>query len=275
MSASKYKEDLTKEVKAQAVKAAEIERDAILSHAYFYPIQGIYYALANKSVYGPIKAQLLPRFVLSALVLAVLFATVYVPQSLALSLFSGPLGFVSAVPLVLSESNILIGLLSALLIEDKKDLLFDTVLLDRGHTQLVSTGREVSAGSGPGRAGKLGGAMKAKLVSPLQRFSPEALVRYLITIPLNFIPAIGTILFITLNGRRAGPRFLARYFQLKQYSAQVREQEIEKRTGSLTAFGVVTVLLGLIPVVGQAFELTNVVGAALMASDLEGKSKNM
>ena len=117
--------------------------------------------------------------------------------------------------------------------------------------------------------------MKAKLTSPLQRFSPEALVKYLISIPLNFIPAIGTILFITLNGRRSGPRFLARYFQLKQYSAQVKAQEVEKRTGSLTAFGVVTVLLGLIPVVGQAFELTNVVGAARMASDLEGKNKSM
>lgn len=275
MSAKAYKDDVAKELKAQAMKAADIGKDAILSHAYLYPIQGIYYALTHKSVYGPIKAQLFPRLVLSMAVLAVLFATVYVPQSLAMSLFSGPLGFVSAVPLVLSEANIVIQLLSGLFIEDKKDLLFDTVMLDRGFETLVSQGRDIS-GRGAGKAGsKLGGMMKAKLTSPLAKFSPEALVKYLITIPLNAIPAIGTILFVTLNGRRAGPRFLARYFQLKGYSGQVEAQEVQKRTGALTAFGVVTVLLGLVPVVGQTFELTNVVGAALMASDMEKNGKGM
>lgn len=265
-------QDIKAEVQAQAQKVAEIGKDAILSNSWLYPLKGIYYTASNASVYGPIKDQVVPRLILSVVVLLALFVTIYVPQSLALSLVSGPLGFVSAVPLVISEANVLIQLLSGLFLTDKKDLLFDTVLLDQGLDTLVATGREISP-KGSGR--KVAGAMKAKLTSPLQKFSPQALVKYLLTIPLNSIPAIGTILFVTLNGRSAGPRFLARYFQLKQFSAQVKEREIEKRTGSLTAFGVVTVLLGLVPVVGQVFEFTSIVGAALMAADIEKKQKAM
>lgn len=268
--AKNYAEDFKTEVKSQAAKASEIGKDAVLSHAYLYPLQGIYYALTHNSVYGPIKAQVLPRLLLSAITLVVLFSTVYVPQSLAMALFSGPLAFVSAVPLVLSEANVVVSILSSLFLSDKKDLLFDTVLLDLGLDDIVSNGREVgSAGSGKFTA------LKSKLSSPLQKFSPEALFKYLISIPLNMVPAIGTILFITLNGRRAGPRFLARYFQLKGLSAQARQQQEEKRTGSLTAFGIVTVLLGLVPVASQVFEYTNVIGAALMAADIEKRSKQM
>lgn len=264
--------DIKGEFKNQAQKAADIGRDAVLSRAWLYPLQGIYYAASHPSVQDPIKAQVFPRLALSVAVLVVLFATVYVPQSLFLSLFSGPLGFVSGVPLILSESTILINLLSPFLIEDKRDLLFDTVLLDHGLDSLVSRGRDVTQSS---KTGKLTGKVKAKLTSPLQKFSLESLVRYLLTIPLNMIPAIGTILFVVLNGRRAGPGFLARYFQLKDYSAQVKAKEVEKRTGSLTAFGVTTVLLSLVPIAGQVFDLTNIVGAGLMASDIEKNSKSM
>jgi len=271
-------DNIKAEIQAQAQKAAEIGKDAILSRAYLYPLQGIYYAATHGSVYGPIKEQVVPRLVLSVVVLVVLFATVYVPQSLALSLFSGPLGFISAVPLVVSESNFLIQLLSGLFLTDKRDLLFDTVLLDKDLSALVSTGRNLpSGGGGGGKGGKAIGKMTAKLTSPLQKFSPEALVKYLLTIPLNSIPAVGTVLFVTLNGRRAGPNFLARYFQLKQYSDATKKAEIDRRAGSLTAFGVVTVLLGLVPLANQVFELTNVIGAALMAADMErkGEAKSM
>lgn len=268
--AKNYAADFKEEAKNQAIKASEIGKDAILSHAYLYPIQGIIYALNHESVRGPITAQVMPRLILSAIVLIALFATVYVPQSLAMALFSGPLGFVSAVPLVLSEANVIVSILSSFLLTDKKDLLFDTVLLDQGMDEIVSNGRELS----PSGGGKFK-ALKSKLSSPLQKFSPEALIKYLISIPLNMVPAIGTILFVTLNGRRAGPRFLARYFQLKGLSAQSRQEQVEKRTGSLTAFGVVTVLLGLVPVVSQVFEFTNVIGAALMAADIEKRNKSM
>lgn len=262
--AKDYAEDFKSEVKNQAAKATEIGKDAILSHAYLYPLQGIYYALTHESVRGPIKAQVIPRLILSAITLIVLFATVYVPQSLAMALFSGPLAFISAIPLVLSESNVLVSILSSLLLSDKKDLLFDTVLLDFGLDNLVSNARQLQKG----KSGKFT-AMANKLSSPLQKFSPEAVIKYLVSIPLNMVPAIGTILFVTLNGRRAGPRFLARYFQLKGYSGQQKDQQVQEKTGSLTAFGIVTVLLGLVPVVSQVFEFTNVIGAALMAADLE------
>ncbi|KAJ8602746.1 hypothetical protein MRB53_042373 [Persea americana] len=259
------------ELKAKADQALDIGKDAVYSHGWTYPLQGIYYTLTHNSVWKPLKSQLLPRMTLAAAVLVVLFTFAYVPQALALSFVSGPFGFITAVPIVLSEANILVNFLSVFL-EDKMDLLFDTVLLDKGLTELVQHGREIRRGSGKSAAT----AMKAKLTSKFSRFSPEALIRYILTIPLNLIPAVGTMLFIILNGQKAGPRFLARYFQLKQYSDQVKAQQIERKTGALTAFGAMTVVLNLVPVANQLFTYTNIVGAALLAADMEaGSSKGM
>jgi hypothetical protein len=253
-----YKENLKKEARDQPSRAFAVGKDAVSSNAWVYPLRGIWFILANKHMLAEVKAQIVPKLTLALVVTAILFATVYVPQALAMTIFSGPLAFISAVPLVLSEANLLVNILASFFLNSDLDLIFDKVLLDKGHESLVSKGREVG-GSGKSRI------MKAKLSSGLQRFSPQAVVRYLLTLPLNFIPAIGTILFIVLNGRNAGPRYMSRYFQLKGKSAE-KEKD---RTGSLTAFGTTTVLLGMVPVVNQFFDYSNTVGAALFASDLE------
>lgn len=267
------REQIQQELRAKAEQALDIGKDAVYSHGWTYPLQGIYYTLTHNSIWQPIKAQLIPRTVLAAAVLVFLFTFAYVPQALALSFISGPFGFITAVPIILSEANLLVNFLSVFL-DDKMDLIFDTVLLEKGHDDLVSTGREISRGGGSGGASGAARAMKSKFSSKLNKFSPEALVRYLITIPLNLIPAIGTIMFVLVNGRKAGPSFFARYFQLKQYTAQVKAREIEAKTGSLTAFGAMTVVLGMVPLANQLFSYTNVIGAALMAADMEKQSQN-
>lgn len=258
--------DIQDEIKARADKAIEVSKDALYSHAWTYPLQGIYYLFTHKSVQREIKSQLLPRLILSIGVIIAMFTFAYIPQAMLMSLYSGPFGFVSAVPLILTESNLIISALSVFM-GDKMDLIFDTVLLDHNLDDLVSQGREVSKGGGVKRA------LKAKLHSPLSRFSVDALIRYIITIPLNLIPAVGTILFIVLNGRRAGPRFLSRYFQLKRLTDAQKEREIDARTGSFTAFGTMTVVLSMIPVVNQVFGYTNTIGAALMATEMEKRNK--
>lgn len=88
-------------------------------------------------------------------------------------------------------------------------------------------------------------------------------------LPLNFIPAVGTVLFIIMQGKRFGPNAHARYFQLKGFSASQKEQYIEERKAAYTSFGVPAVLLEMVPFVGIFFAFTNQVGAALWAADLE------
>jgi hypothetical protein len=46
---------------------------------------------------------------------------------------------------------------------------------------------------------------KSILAPVTSKFSAQGLVRYLVTLPLNFIPGVGTAIFILLNGKKAGP----------------------------------------------------------------------
>jgi len=130
---------------------------------------------------------------------------------------------------------------------------------------------------------KLGKIMKR----PFAKLSPKAIIRYFMYLPLNFIPVVGTAIFIILQGRRFGPNAHARYFQLKQMNAKQQEEYVKQReaaytryvlymnterlvlTRFLNSFGVPATLLEMVPVVGIFFAFTNTVGAALWAADLE------
>ena len=153
-----------------------------------------------------------------------MFAVTYVPQAAVLTLFNGPLAVLTTILLVLSESSTIFSVLSKnFLIDDALIDTFDGTLLCRNLTSLVSTEREVKRGSDP--VAKLG-----KLVSrPFAKFTPKAIIRYFMYLPLNFIPVVGTVLFIILQGRKFGPTAHARYFQLKQMKKQEKEHFIEKR----------------------------------------------
>lgn len=71
---------------------------------------------------------------------------------------------------------------------------------------------------------------------PFQKFTPSAIIRYFMYLPLNFIPVVGTVLFILLQGKRLGPSAHERYFQLKGMSQKQREEWIEERRGAYTRY---------------------------------------
>lgn len=92
----------------------------------------------------------------------------------------------------------------------------------------MTEGRQVKAGSDP--VARLGKMMK----KPFERFTPKAILRYFIYLPLNFIPIIGTIMFVVLQGKKFGPNVHGRYFQLKKMSRSEREEFVEKRRAAYT-----------------------------------------
>jgi hypothetical protein len=107
-----------------------------------------------------------------------------------------------AVPVVLAESYFIINLLLRSLISPQlNSRIFDAILIQRGHTELVSQGRKINKSSGRNGAVTLG----KELLKPVKRLSAEGLVRYLITLPLNLVPGVGTAVFLALNGIKAGP----------------------------------------------------------------------
>jgi hypothetical protein len=76
-------------------------------------------------------------------------------------------------------------------------------------------------------------------------------VRYILSVPLNFIPVVGTIFFLGLNGMfvvriahkvahipllgvRFGPGYHSRYFQLKKWSEAQRKQHVSQHRNAYT-----------------------------------------
>jgi hypothetical protein len=160
-----------------------------------------------------------------------MFAFTYLPQFAVLVFTSGPIAALTTALLVLSESSTLTMVLSkALLIEDSLIDTFDGTLVARGETELVARERQVNSSSAGDAIARLG-----KLVSkPFSKFTPSALIRYFMYLPLNFIPVVGTVIFVTLQGKRLGPNAQSRYFQLKNMSKLQREKHVEERRGAYT-----------------------------------------
>jgi len=244
--------------------AKQLANDAFRSAAYLYPFKGIVYFFSHRSLWKPLAAKLVPTMSLGVGVTALMFAVTYVPQAAMLTIFNGPLAIFTTVLLVLSESSTIFSVLSKnFLIDDALIDTFDGTLVSRNQTTLVAKERQVK--SGGDAIGKLG-----KLVSkPFAKFTPSAIIRYFMYLPLNFIPIVGTVLFVILQGRKFGPTAHARYFQLKQMKKAEKERFIEERKAAYASFGVPAVLLELVPVAGIFFSFTNTVGAALWAADME------
>jgi hypothetical protein len=112
---------------------------------------------------------------------------------------NGPLAVFTTVLLILNESSAIINIISRnFLLQDALLDTFDGTLLSKNATGIVSEGRQIKAGGDPiARLGKV-------LRSPFSSFSPKALVRYVMYLPLNFIPVMGTVVFILLQGRSRG-----------------------------------------------------------------------
>lgn len=195
-----------------------------------------------------------------------LFAVTYLPQ-LAIQIFtSGFLAPITTTLLVLSEAQTITTILAKpIFLQEALTDTFDAVLISKGQEHLVSRGREVKGqrSNQENWVGRLG----KKVTSTRERWSFDGIVKRLLYLPLNFIPLVGTALFVFARGRAEGPRFLNRYWQLK--GGKAKEQHVEKAPGAYTAFGTVSVLMEMVPVVGIFFSFTNTVGAALWAADIE------
>ncbi|KAI1851252.1 hypothetical protein JX266_003327 [Neoarthrinium moseri] len=251
-------------------KARALAADAARSGAFLYPFKGIFYFLTHRALWKPLASRLLPTLGLSAAVVAGMFFFTYLPQLAILVFVNGPLAVFTTVLLILNESSTLINIVSRnFLLQDALLDTFDGTLVSRNATGVVSEGRQLKSGGDPiERLGKI-------LKSPFEKYSPKALIRYIMYLPLNFIPIVGTVIFIFIQGRSRGHSVHGRYFQLKEWSSSRRSDWLARHTGAYTAFGTVATVLEMIPFAGIFFGFTNAVGAALWAADIEEKNTQM
>ena len=160
-----------------------------------------------------------------------MFVFAYLPQAAMLAFTSGPIAAISAVLLTLSESSAITNFIARnFLIQDALIDTFDGTLVSRDCTDLVSDGRPVKEGRDPmARLGKL-------ISRPLAKFTPSAMIRYILYLPLNFIPLVGTLVFLVIQGKHTGPAAHARYFQLKGWSKTQQETFIDKNQAAFTSY---------------------------------------
>ncbi|KFY65544.1 hypothetical protein V496_02487 [Pseudogymnoascus sp. VKM F-4515 (FW-2607)] len=258
-----------KEIAAEDIsRAKELAFKAASSGSFWYPIKGIFYFVYHRNLWKPFTSKILSTLTLSVSVVSFMFIFTYIPQVTILFFTSGPLAPFSAILLILSESSTIINMLArSFLIREALDDTFDAVLLTKNEDVLVSGGRKLNKSTDP--ISRLGATIK----NPFHNFTPKAIIRYVMYLPLNFIPVVGTITFLILQGKGRGTYAHSRYFQLKKMSASSQSTFVQNNAGPYTAFGIVASLLEMVPIASIFFSFTNTVGAALWASDIE-KSKN-
>jgi hypothetical protein len=164
-------------------------------------LQGIFYFLSHRALWKPLLSKLAPTMTLSLGVVTFMFLFTYLPQLAVLVFVNGPLAAFSTILLTLSESSTLITLLSRnFLLQDALVDTFDGVMVARNQTAVLSEGRQLKSGNFNDPIAKLGKLVK----SPFEKFTPKSLIRYVMYLPLNFIPVVGTVIFVLLQGKTRG-----------------------------------------------------------------------
>lgn len=251
-------------------KAKILLSDAAKSRAYLYPVKGLIYFATRPSIWRPFAVKLGPYLLLSVSVVLSMFFFTYLPQLAIMVFVNGPLAVFTTVVLILNESAAIVSFLSRtwLLQEALLDT-FDGTLVSRNVTGILQEGRQLKPGStAMERLGKV-------VRSPFERFSVKAVIRYFMYLPLNFIPVVGTLVFIAIQGRNRGKTVHSRYFQLKKWSVSRQTDWLRIHVAPYTAFGLVATILEMIPFVSILFTFTNTVGAALWAADIEANHASM
>ncbi len=224
----------------------------VVSASFLYPFKGIYYFLSHREYWPLFGRQLIPLSVISLVILGLLFTFTYVPQAVFLLIFHGPTAWFNAVFLVLGEGQILVALLfEAFMVDETLVNVFDVslpmplpslagchlplpytadlspqaTLIREGLVDLVSPTR-ILLHDAPNAVKMLGKPTSSAVYSP---FSFRQIAEFIIFLPLNLIPVIGTPFFLVLTGARAGPFHHWRYFKLLGLSKKERKEAVRRR----------------------------------------------
>ena len=148
-------------------------------------MQGIFYFITHPELWKPLRSKLIPYMTLYSGVLGSMFFFTYVPQLAIMAFVNGPLAVFTTALLILNESATITGLVSKnYLLRDALLDTFDGTLVARNSTNVVAEGRELKAqGDSIQRLGKA-------LKKPFSRFSINELIRYVMYLPLNFVPGM-------------------------------------------------------------------------------------
>lgn len=255
-----------------AADASRPRKKPRTSPSWVYPFKGIYYFARHRFLWSLLRGRLIPCLLLSAFVFTILFVFTYLPQVAFLAIFYQlhALAFVNAVFVVLAEGAAITALLfEAFLVDETQVDVFDSVLINEGLLHLVYPAREILSEE-PTPLRKLGKPLSKAQYAP---FSFRQICEFVVFLPINLIPFVGTPIFLILTGYRGGPLLHTRYFHLLGLKRRQRRRYVRSKKWSYTWFGTAALMLQLVPVLSMFFLLTTAAGAALWAADLNKREE--
>ncbi|KAN0061867.1 hypothetical protein ACQY0O_005861 [Thecaphora frezii] len=114
-------------------------------------------------------------------------------------------------------------------------------------------------------------AFYVKLASPFVRM----VVLKIFLLPVDFVPFFGMALGAALRSLSFGRTLHLPFFEAKRMTPAQVELWVTERQGQYRAFGFVAALMERIPLVGLVFSVSNRIGAAMWAHDLEKRQQLM
>ncbi|CAF1215232.1 unnamed protein product [Adineta ricciae] len=228
-----------------------------LHSSYTYPFRGIFYLLSHPSLWRQISCGLLISILVSIVTSVLFFVFIFPLQAHAFEEYmSDWLSWIISFFITIYEIGILLLVISSLFLAYYMDVIFDAVWreetmgLTEGITQRISSTTY--------------SCIKSFFILILFR-----VILVIITSPLNLIPILGTILFIYVNGYYYAWSLHCRYFDLLGLTFLQGKHFVEENRNDYSQFGIVGIFLELIPFVNLITPITNVIGSALWACDIE------
>ncbi|CAF3691973.1 unnamed protein product [Rotaria sordida] len=228
-----------------------------LRSSYTYPFHGIFYLITHPSLWRQISCGLIIMLIGSIIASILLFVFAFPSQAHGLSSHMAEwLSWVLSFFLTLIEIAISVLVFSSLFLAYYMEIIFDAVW------------RQETMGINEIQRERL----LSRTYSFIKSFLILIIVRVIliiITSPLNLIPILGTILYIYINGYYYAWSLHCRYFDLLGLTFSQGKHFVEENRSDYTNFGVVGLLLEMIPLINLVTPITNVIGSSLWACDIE------
>jgi len=87
--------------------------------------------------------------------------------------------------------------------------------------------------------------------------------------PFHLYPIVGTLVSASFRGLDIARQLHKQYFETKKMDAHQVALFVEERKWDYRAFGFVAAFLEGLPIIGLVFSISNRIGAAMWAHDLE------
>lgn len=252
--------------------------------AWIYPVKGFYFFFRN----GHRLWQRVARFVLEVVVaiagiLFLLFTfTLQTQRGFLVAFLPAWMGTPGAVALVLLETAVAIVVLFQYRLESAQRKVFiDVLAIEKVRVERASeddhewlqgrlipqmVGMPVKAPMQRVAKGKNAAGYLSKVLTE----DEHPIMHYLITLPLNFVPVVGNVLFCFLNSFPAAISLHHYYYtEMKGLSSEEFSAVVHAKKAQYQSFGFVASAFSLVPGLDIILVLTNAVGAALWAADME------